>query len=85
MFLEQAIEGFLLYKETEGLSPNTINDYSHSLGMWLEWQGDGELGELTRADLLGFFHYLRRDYQITHLGPFPVEPREARPPHCRPA
>jgi integrase/recombinase XerD len=81
--LGQAIQGFLLYKETEGLSRNTIRNYSHSLAMWLEWQADGELREVTSADLLGFLHYLRHDYRVTHLGPFPVEPCRLAPKTIR--
>jgi site-specific recombinase XerD len=83
MFLGQAIEGFLLYKETEGLSRNTITNYTHSLDMWLEWQGDQELRDVTHADLMGFFHYLRQDYRTTHLGPFAVEPRLLSPKTIR--
>ena len=83
MFLGQAIQGFLLYKETEGLSRNTISNYSHSLDMWLQWQGDGELERVSTNDLMAFFHFLRHDYRITHLGPFPVEPRPLAPKTIR--
>jgi len=63
--VRQAIEGFLLAKQAEGCSPNTITDYrnclAHHLCGWLAENGraGAPLDELAPTDLRAFLAQLR--------------------------
>ena len=52
--ISKSIDGFLKFKTAEGLSPNTIVSYEHTLSQWLLYIGDRPVGEVTSADLTGF-------------------------------
>ncbi len=51
LLLSRAIPGFLQYKATEGLSPNTLQSYQRDLKLWLEYAGDIPLYQITTPSL----------------------------------
>jgi integrase/recombinase XerD len=57
-----AIAGFLNYKSAEGLAPVTVDGYGRDLRLWLEYQGDLDIGLITSEQILRFLNYLRNDY-----------------------
>lgn len=63
MELSKAISGFLLFKEGEGLSPNTIKTYQIHLRYFSEFLEGADLEDITPADVLRFLQYMRRDHK----------------------
>ncbi len=60
--LSKAIEGFLGFKEAEGLSTRTIESYSMQLKKWLEYEGDIEVRKIDSKNVIGYLNWLRNDY-----------------------
>jgi len=47
MEIGKAVRGFLLARSADGLSPHTLDDYGHTLRLFVEFVGeDAELGEI---------------------------------------
>jgi site-specific recombinase XerD len=67
MRLSKAIDGFLLFKASEGLSKRTIAAYRHNLGTWLEHAGDKELLEFTALDMVQYMEFMKNDYEPRRL------------------
>lgn len=67
MKLGQAIDGFLLFKSSEGLSPRTVALYEHHLRQWRAYAGDPELGAITSLDIVRYMEYLRHEYEPRRL------------------
>lgn len=63
MKLSQAIEGFKLSKDIEGLSKNTLPTYVYHLTHFKNFIGDIELEAITALDVKKFLAYLRHEYQ----------------------
>jgi integrase/recombinase XerD len=76
----KALVGFLQYKAAEGLSPNTLCNYEHHLGVWLEYAGDTDVGQVTAQNLRAFLAWLRTDYTPRRLtgGDQPLSPKTVR-------
>jgi integrase/recombinase XerD len=62
MLLSKAIEGFILHKGIEGLSPRTLELYQRQLSHLATFLGDPPLESVCTDDLRRFLHYLRHDY-----------------------
>ena len=60
--IKKAITGFLQYKSAEGLAPVTISGYERDLKLWLEFQGDVNIGNVQSDNILAFLNYLRVEY-----------------------
>ncbi len=58
----KALTGFLQYKSAEGLAPVTIAGYEHDLRLWIEHQGDMDVGQVRPQHILSYLSYLRTDY-----------------------
>lgn len=67
MQLNQAINGFLLFKEAAGLRPKTVRLYRHHLGQFVAWYGDQPLEQLSAIDINRFLAYLRTEYRPTRF------------------
>lgn len=62
MLFSSAIQGFILSKQIEGLSENTLTTYQYHLNHFCEWLRDIEVEEITPDNIKGFFYYLKTDY-----------------------
>jgi integrase/recombinase XerD len=60
--VQKAITGFLQYKSAEGLAPVTISGYERDLKLWMEYQGDVNIGNVQSGSILAFLNYLRVEY-----------------------
>ena len=60
--VKKAITGFLQYKSAEGLAPVTISGYERDLKLWIEFQGDVNIGNVQSDSILAFLNYLRVEY-----------------------
>ncbi len=58
----KALTGFLHYKTAEGLAPVTVVGYARDLKLWIEYQGDIDIGEIHSQHIVAFLSYLRTDY-----------------------
>lgn len=67
MRLSKAIDGFMLFKASEGLSKRSLASYQHHLNTWLEHVGDVELSEITPLDMVKYMEFMRNDYQPRRL------------------
>ena len=67
MKLSEAIQGFLLAKEAEGLSRQTIIGYRSQLERVADYLDDPPLQAITTADLARFLAWLRTDYRPRRL------------------
>jgi len=63
LILSKAVQGFLQYKQAEGLSPRTIESYEHDLKLWLEYQQDVDVGKVTAAHIRAYMIYLQKEYK----------------------
>lgn len=68
MRLSQAIDGFMLFKTGEGLSPRTLALYGYHLKQLQMWSSDPPLDELDQAAIAAFLIYLREEYRPTRSG-----------------
>jgi len=59
---DKAVTGFLQYKSAEGLAPVTVDGYERDLKLWLEYQGEIDIGKISSQHILGFLNYLRTEY-----------------------
>jgi len=60
--VQKAITGFLQYKSAEGLAPVTVSGYERDLRLWMEYQGDVNIGNVQSGSILAFLNYLRVEY-----------------------
>ncbi len=58
----KALTGFLQYKSAEGLAPVTVTGYERDLRLWIEYQGDRDIGQIRSQHIVAFLTYLRTDY-----------------------
>ena len=65
--VSKCAEGFLQFKIAEGLSPRTIDSYSRDLRIWMEYQGDIEVSEVTSVDLRKYLGYMLTEYKPRRL------------------
>jgi len=63
----KALQGFINYKSAEGLSPRTIDSYERNIKLWLTYQEDIDLSEITSRDLRDYLNYLRTEYTPRRL------------------
>ena len=69
--IAQTVEGFLLAKEADGLSPRTIDYYKRTLARFRDWIGeDMNVADITVEHIRGFIRYLR-DLEVTPGGAAP--------------
>jgi len=69
MQLSKAISGFILAKQADGLSANTLDIYRWALDKLTAFLNDKPIESVTVEDLRRFFAYLKDDYRkagITH-------------------
>lgn len=59
--------GFLQFKQTEGLSPRTIETYSRDIKMWLEYHGDMEISKIRSQDVRKYLAYLLTEYTARRI------------------
>jgi len=80
MLLSQALEGFLLAKRIEGLSPRTLAGYKRQIERLSTFLDNPDLDSITTHDLRRFFDYLRNDYAPQRLtsDAKPLSPRTIR-------
>ena len=45
--LSKTLVGFEQHKAAEGLSPRTLTTYMQHLRLWLNYAGNGEVGQVT--------------------------------------
>ncbi|MFC2042696.1 site-specific integrase [Chloroflexota bacterium] len=57
MSLNKAIVGFVNHKLAEGLSPRTIYSYRRDLELWLTYQDDVDIREVTSRDLRDYLNF----------------------------
>jgi len=67
MILSQALDGFLLSKRIEGLSPRSLEGYERQITHLVEFLNDPPLSSISTNDLRQFFDYLRTDYTPQRL------------------
>ena len=66
--LSQAVEGFLMAKEADGLSPSTINGYRYHLRRFAQWLGnDPDVRDITTEHIRAYIRYLR-DLEVEPRG-----------------
>ena len=63
MLTSKALEGFLLSKSSDGLSPNTSSIYRWALDKLVDYTHDKPVADVTTEDLRAWLSYLRNDYQ----------------------
>jgi integrase/recombinase XerD len=69
MEVGKAARGFLLARSANGLSPHTLDDYGHTLRLFVEFVGEGtELGEIDAGIVRGFLNWLRSEYKPRRAG-----------------
>ncbi len=60
--VSKALSGFLQFKSAEGVSQRTMIAYEHDLKLWIEYQGDVDVGQIRSQHIVSFLSYLRTDY-----------------------
>lgn len=65
--LSDTIEDFLIARSD--LAPSTSSDYKHYLSLWLKWQGDTDIADITARDLQGFMYHMTNEYVTRYGGP----------------
>ncbi len=60
--LSKAIDGFISFKNAEGLSYRTIDSYSRLLEKWYEYAGEISVGEIDPKHIISYLNWLRNDY-----------------------
>jgi integrase/recombinase XerD len=63
--LTKAIEGFILSRRAEGISPNTILIYRWTFQRLLEYLGDQDIHAIHNEDIQRFYLWLQTDYKPT--------------------
>jgi integrase/recombinase XerD len=63
MLTSKALEGFILSKSSDGLSPNTASIYRWALDKLVAFTHDKPIEDVTTEDLRSWLSYLRNDYQ----------------------
>jgi len=71
--LSQAIEGFLLEKEGQRLSPNTIAEYKVSFRKLQKYLGDPDFATLTLDEMRGFMVELAEPCEPAGIAPRPAK------------
>lgn len=61
--LSKGIEGFLTFKNAEGLASSTLNSYAYTLKRWVEHVGDQKVEAITPNALNEYLSWLRSDYK----------------------
>jgi integrase/recombinase XerD len=59
MQLTKALEGFIVSKQADGMSPETIKLYRMCMGAMAKYLHDPEVNSVSGGDLQGFFTWLR--------------------------
>jgi integrase/recombinase XerD len=60
--ISKAIPGFIQFKGAEGLSPRTLTSYEYDLKLWLGFQGDRDVIDVTPQELREYLNYMRTEY-----------------------
>lgn len=60
--VDRILAGFLQYKVAEGLSPRTIASYRADLQLWIEYQGNVDVDEVSTESLRQYLNYMRIEY-----------------------
>ncbi len=60
--LEKAIQGYLNYKMTEGLTDASVDSYQRILKRWSDHMGNCLVGAITSQDIVAYLNWLRADY-----------------------
>ncbi len=63
MLLSKAVQGFILSKSADGLSPNTADIYRWALDKLITFCGDKDVKRVTTDDLRRWQAWLRSDYK----------------------
>jgi integrase/recombinase XerD len=63
MKLESAVEGFIITKTADGLSPNTAVLYEWALGLLSDYLSNPDIKKVTVTEVRKFFAYLRTDFR----------------------
>lgn len=65
MKLSTAIEGFFIYLQADGYSDSTVAMYDWALSRMVMKIGDIDVDQVSEADMMEFWSWLRTDYQPT--------------------
>ena len=83
LLFSQCIDGFVKYKNAEGLSRRTVESYELDLNRWMEKMGDKPIGKVTPIDVRDYLAYLRTDY-VPHTFAKPNASNETTTPRLSP-
>jgi len=64
---DKAVTGFLQYNSAEGLASVTVSGYERDLKLWLEYQGETDIGKIRSQHILGFLTCLRTEYVLRRI------------------
>lgn len=62
MMLGKAIDGFLSYKEAEGLTARSLDSYKRHLEKWGEHEGEIEIGKIDSKKIIDYLNWMRSGY-----------------------
>jgi integrase/recombinase XerD len=63
LLFSQYVDGFVKYKNAEGLSRRTVEFYELDLNRWMEKIGYKPIGKVTQINVRDYLAYLRTDYE----------------------
>jgi len=66
MYLKNAIDGFILARTAEGVSPYTVKIYQWGLCRFMNYFDNHDINQITQNDIRSYFHHLQT---TTHLPP----------------
>lgn len=78
--LSDAIDGFLVFKTAEGLSPATISSYSYTLTRWMSHIGEMKIEDITTSKINEYLSWLRTAYKPVRFSGSeqPLSPKSIR-------
>ena len=68
LLISLCIDGFVKYKNAEGLQQRTVESYEWVLKKWLEHVGDKPINKVVPTDVRDYMAYLRTDYVPHRFG-----------------
>ena len=83
LLISLCIDGFIKYKNAEGLQQRTVESYELVLKKWLEQLGDKPINKVVTTDIRDYLAYLRTEY-IPHRFGKPLSPEEISAPRLSP-
>jgi len=66
--LSKALNGFIITKLAEGLSPRTVSSYVEYLSKWIQRAGDQDISQVTGPQISAYLAWLRTEYRPHRFG-----------------